>query len=322
MSNPKKHHFLPEFYLRRWVGADGRLTEFRRPHKALVTRRKFPSQTGFERELYSIKTREDEEARQELESGFLSMIDNDAARALTFLEEHRTSPADDRLRDGWIRFLMSLLHRSPYRVEIMRRQLAEREVEVLADIKLRWAEVRGPSDPETYEEYAASPEGKSRVDENLAVLLKDLMDSELIGNALARMHWGFGRLDDLRCGLMTSDSPVMVSDGAGHKDGFIALPTSPTTFFIAANRPETINAFRTQKNKALELALNDAVVRQARHLVIAADASPFTFIENRFLRGDVNLNDMNRLTWKSPLIDVPTPTLRQSGTSVFAYLPR
>ncbi|HEY0011578.1 MAG TPA: DUF4238 domain-containing protein [Allosphingosinicella sp.] len=320
MTHPRKHHYLPEFYLRRWVGADDRLTEFRRPHKALVERRKFPSETGFERELYSIKTREDEAARQELETGFLRKVDNDAAQALAFLEEHRSTPTDDRLRDGWVRFIMSLLHRAPWRVDWMRRQLAEHEVEVLADIKTRWNEVRGPGDPATFEEYMATPHAKTLVDENLAKLLTDMMDSEMIGSALARMHWGFARLGETRFGLMTSDSPVMVSNGIGHKDGFVALPTSPTTFFIAANRAETINAFRTQTNRALELAFNDAVVRQARHLVIAPDARQFGFVEKRFRPDDASRDDMNRLTWNSPLIDVPAPKLPQSATSGLAYM--
>jgi hypothetical protein len=303
MPHPIKHHYLPEFYLRRWTGGDGRLTEFRRPHRQLIERRKHPAETGFERELYSIKTRDDAAARQELETGFLRKVDNDAAQALVYLEEQRSTPPDERLRDGWVRFLMSLLHRSPARVEIMRRKIAEQEQEVLADIKRRWSEVRGATDPATFEEYIATPEAKSLVDENLAKLLTDMMDSEVIGNALARMHWGFGKLDTYRYGLMTSDAPVMLSNGIGERNGFVALPTSPTSFFIAANRPEVIRAFRTQTNRALELAFNDAVVRQARHLVIARDARQFRFVENRFLRGRTGL-DEERLTWNPPLIEV------------------
>lgn len=305
MSTPIKHHYLPEFYLRRWIGSDGKLTEFRRPHRNLVERRKHPAETGFERELYSIKTRDDAAARQELETGFLRKVDNDAAQALLYLEQERGEPPPERLRDGWIRFVMSLLHRSPARVAKMRRRITEHEVEVLANMKRRWSSVRGPSDPASYEDYVASPEAKTLVEENLAKLLADMMDSEMIGNALAQMHWGFARLGTQRFGLMTSDDPVMLSNGIGTSNGFVALPTSPSSFFIAANRLEVIEAFRSQTNRALELAFNDAVVRQAHHLVIAPDRRQFRFVENR-LRQSGGALDEDRLTWNSPLIDLPS----------------
>ena len=30
MSDPKRHHYLPEFYQRRWVNADNEVTVYRR----------------------------------------------------------------------------------------------------------------------------------------------------------------------------------------------------------------------------------------------------------------------------------------------------
>ncbi len=94
VASPKKHHYLPEFYLRRWTGSDSKLTEFRRPHGKLVERRKHPAETGFERELYSIKTIPVVEARKEMETGFLRKIDNDAAQARAYFQQEPAEPTD------------------------------------------------------------------------------------------------------------------------------------------------------------------------------------------------------------------------------------
>lgn len=47
MSVPKKHHFLPEFYLKSWADPEGRVWSFRRPHRQLDAKLVYPSETGF-----------------------------------------------------------------------------------------------------------------------------------------------------------------------------------------------------------------------------------------------------------------------------------
>lgn len=53
MSIPKKHHYLPQFFMRRWVDADGMVTEYRRPRTELIVKRKHPAQTGYIVDLYA-----------------------------------------------------------------------------------------------------------------------------------------------------------------------------------------------------------------------------------------------------------------------------
>ncbi|WP_354002189.1 DUF4238 domain-containing protein [uncultured Reyranella sp.] len=40
MSKLIKHHYIPVFYLKSWIGTDGKLCEFSRPHKTVVDRRR------------------------------------------------------------------------------------------------------------------------------------------------------------------------------------------------------------------------------------------------------------------------------------------
>ena len=120
MSIPLKHHYLPEFYLKRWRISpdDARVFEFRRPHprKPIAVKKAYPSETGFGRELYAIQSRSDPKARQELESEFMSPLDSRAANALLHFEEHGMRPSDDDVAEAWSRFVLSLLNRNPTRV--------------------------------------------------------------------------------------------------------------------------------------------------------------------------------------------------------------
>ena len=43
-----KHHYMPEFYLKQWVGDDGRLCEYRRWPGRITRKRQFPAATGYE----------------------------------------------------------------------------------------------------------------------------------------------------------------------------------------------------------------------------------------------------------------------------------
>jgi hypothetical protein len=57
MSNnpPRKHHYIPAFYLKQWAGADKKVCEYKRaaPYK-IVPHRRAPEGTGYERDLYRL----------------------------------------------------------------------------------------------------------------------------------------------------------------------------------------------------------------------------------------------------------------------------
>jgi hypothetical protein len=81
MSIPIKHHHLPVFYLKRWVGDDGRLCQFSRPHLEVVAHRKYPSQTAYVERLYELPGLSLDKAQQ-IEQRFMQRVDSLAAEAL------------------------------------------------------------------------------------------------------------------------------------------------------------------------------------------------------------------------------------------------
>lgn len=303
MSAPKKHHYVPEFYLKRWAGEDRKVSDYRRFNGGLVHRRRFPSETGFEIELYSIRSHADPERRQIIEKRLMSQIDNGASRSLEYMEQAGQPPTDSERRNAWTRFLLSLIYRSPTQVEKLRQKIAANRDVVLESVANQYAELRSETDPDTFEEYLTRDDG--RIDEeSLLPLMRNVIGSKRVGTALIQMTWSIMRFNLPTHGFLTCDIPIMISNGLGHRDSFVMLLISPSTLFIAAARKEVINSFASQDARVLERAVNDAIVQQARQVVISRDNAQRRFIENRFLRSAPPTSGLGLHTWKHPLVDI------------------
>ena len=240
MSTPTKHHYLPRFFLRRWADSAGKMSEYKRPHGKLICARKYPAQTGYRKDLYTNESASDPAERQALEVRFLQKVDDGAAQALDFLEQHACKPTDAFLRNAWSRFLMSLMHRSPQRVEYFNDTVAQQSADILIPyLREKYDEHRGPSDPTRFEDWlekqnSFAPELRTR-------LLKGMIDSKLIGNTLNLMHWRTYILQHPRFGFLTGDSPLIMSNGVGHRRSFVVVAISPFRLFIAAHDSLTIS---------------------------------------------------------------------------------
>jgi hypothetical protein len=63
MSKEPKHHYIPVFYLKQWMGGDDRVCEFSKPHDRVKPRRTHPDGTGYVRGLNTIAGLPPHEAR-------------------------------------------------------------------------------------------------------------------------------------------------------------------------------------------------------------------------------------------------------------------
>jgi hypothetical protein len=301
MSVPKKHHYLPEFFIQRWADADGNVTEYRRPRNDLVVKKKHPAATGYMLELYANENKADPVERQALELVFMQKVDALAADALAHLEQQGSKPTDVELRSAWSRFLMSLMHRSPERVKHYVDQIRDYEERTLnPDLREKYDTLRAQDDPPTFDEWL---EAKGPVTPDLLVeLIRDLIDSENIGPVLNMMRWDVHECDG-KFGFLTGDLPILISDGLNHDGAFVMLAIGPSRLFIAARSQDLIRSFTTQSGNALQRGLNDACVRQSRHVIIAHRDAQTAFVDRRFLRGEPLAVDRAGLaTWKAPLI--------------------
>ena len=115
----QKHHYVPFYYLKQWMGAKECISEFSRPYDRVATRSPHPDGTGYIRGLYAIDD-PDANVVNAIEDMFLNRRDGIASDALRCLLREVPFPQPQRMRHAWTRFILSLLIRYPEAISEMK----------------------------------------------------------------------------------------------------------------------------------------------------------------------------------------------------------
>lgn len=279
---PHKHHYVPQFYLAQWAtAADDRLCEYSRPYDEVKPKRRHPAETGYIDRLYELKGLEGPVA-QSLETRFFSPVDSVAADALQQMIRHRTKSLLPRRRSGWAQFLHSMLLRMPEDLELFKqgwRQL------MLSDYDEHWEqryrEIRKPTDPPTYQGYMAMmpPDQHDRTALNA---LAGMMASVNVGQRISDMLWQVLETDADDYPLLTSDRPIIRSNGLNADNGHIAMPIGPHRLFIAAKNRAVLNSIVSLGRRKLVRETNRLVTRHAVKFVYGVDDRQIDFVKKHF----------------------------------------
>jgi hypothetical protein len=261
MSVPVDHHYLPQFYLSRWTRG-GKLYRFVRPVPGRPVHQKkvSPRGTGYQTDLYAYSDGESPEHRQRLELDFFQRVDDRAAVALQKLDAGERGSAIDKA--GLIQFVLSLMHRSPVRIQNLRDELSQR----MSDVR---------------DFDSRDPAHAAMISDHVNDLLSELCSSrDMVGFIYGMTVY---RIETRGEGaLLTCDMPLLLSQGLKREDGFIMFPYAPDKLAIFAQKERTAWAFSSQDGTALIHAINDSLALQARHVMIASNSSARGFIEQRF----------------------------------------
>jgi hypothetical protein len=278
MSKEGRHHYIPVFYLKQWTGGDGRLCEFSRPYDRVKPRRVHPKSTGYVDGLYSIPGLPPE-LTQIVETNFMKVTDNWAACALRILLSATSSHLTLDERSGWSRFITSLVLRNPESVDRHKaagRAVVDRALKVSEDAKRRQ-----PIDPPTSLEYT-NQNDESRAGRASAILLQHVIDSPRVGSYLNGMRWVVLHIPNPKFLLLTSDRPVLMTNGLAYENSQILLPISPRHVFVATNNLQTENYIRdVMANGQLIQQINDRVARQSRKFVNGFSDAQLNFVSKR-----------------------------------------
>jgi hypothetical protein len=281
MSKKQKHHYIPEFYLKQWVGPDGQLIEFCRRYKnRVVARSTAPGGTGYTPGLYSIPSAP-LHVENVFENSYLNKADGLAAQSLSIMLNENYVPTGPE-KTAWTRFLMSLLYRTPEgvqrSVEMIRKYYDEKSIDQIRNV---YADLKRPEDPDTPEEYLEL--NRSDMTNRTTIQhLMDIIESDRVRDKIMAMRWELGNFVGLKHKLLTSDRPIVMTNGIAGPDSHMVIPLSPTHIFIATNTSEEAEKIKSlSENGRLISILNDKVARQARKFVYSTDKSQLRFIENR-----------------------------------------
>jgi hypothetical protein len=273
-----KHHYIPVFYSKEWAGPDGRLCEYSRPYDVVKPKLVHPKGTGYVRGLYTVP-RNDPRVAEFIEREFLKITDNEAARVLQMFKSGQQIFWTTETRSAWSRFIISLMLRNPEYVSKMAAEVVGFFDPNSTELNDKYRQIRRPDDPDTYEEYIAKtghPAGRTS-----AIAMQTIIDSPRMGGHLNQMRWSVVTFTNATHALLTSDRPIIMTNGLVKPRDHLALPIGPLSLFVATNTLESENIIKNMNPRELMRQVNDRVVAQSRRFVYGTDDSQLRFVAKR-----------------------------------------
>jgi hypothetical protein len=126
MQRSKSHHWVPQFYMKRWTNLQGRLVSFHRSHDRNLVRQPKPKHIACEDLLYTAFSSEGNHLFGEEE--VFKTVDQDGADALDYLLGDDWENTPDDLAQKFNRFIYLLAARHP----LVRNQFLESEGSIFA----------------------------------------------------------------------------------------------------------------------------------------------------------------------------------------------
>lgn len=274
---PRYHHFIPAFYLRQWIGRDGKLIEYSQKAGKLIAKSVGPDSTGFEFDLYAFNDLPGADS-QFLEQKFFDYADREANKAL---QNHLSGAPREAwtpvLISAWSRFLLGIHLRHPDAMPELR-DAAQAIWHGSGDgAQANYEKLKLPDDPPTLDEFMAKRDPLVHAKMKLNLIIRAL-DNEQVGTHINGMRWVVLDVSQARHRLLTSDRPIGIN-GIIKPDALIAIPISPTKAFVATNEHWPIEQLMRTPPDELVLRSNQYVCARARRYVWAQDRSQTKFIE-------------------------------------------
>lgn len=289
MTNPKpinkasKHHYIPEGYLKGWIVApEEKIVEYRMLNERLIRRWTHPGGTGYQMDLYTMASLGRES--DTIEKKLLALVDSKAAEALRSARNGLSAAFSSEDKIVLSSFVTSLLARSPESINSLKAGVS------------RWWRAERPEMQEIYSTLVWRPGMPTSVDDALALLdgsedesrffasvLPGLLAHKNIKDFLCTMYWRVIYMPKLAPSLLTSDQPLIMTNGLSHADGHLAVPISPRAILMAARTGVRMNKILTRTN-LIQVAKrsNLLVVQRARKFVYAHDEASRAFVEEHF----------------------------------------
>lgn len=271
-----KNHYIPQFYLKRWM-VGGRLVEFarRQPNSPKVTpMRRVPAATGYQEGLYDF-TGLPETKRHHLEKVFFQMLDTKAADAL-LLMENRKDDWTVELRQAWVTFLLSLLTRHPDDIAAFKAVYVRDFNRASQADQAAYEKVRESHHPATAEEFFATI-GHEFLQNMALNNVPNLIFHERAVVSLMNMHWSVA-VPPPHGYFLSSDRPT-IRTFLGHANSHWLVPIGPKRLFVAAEKREYGARIRDVVAAQGWKEVNRQVVRQAVSLGYADDDRHLPFFQ-------------------------------------------
>lgn len=233
----------------------------------IVFKHKGPASMGYKDDLYALFD-VPESLKQWLEENFFQSADNDASIALRRMLAGDLQ-FDNDMRSSWSRFIMSLMARTPDRIEYVRGAYEAEIPNFRHSLEEAYdLDNIGKVPQPTAEQREAAI--KQAISLGTGRLIQGVMDLPNIGVQLNGMIWNIRTIEAAGGRFfLTSDKPVYLSKGLQHDDAFFTLPISSTKLFLASKSQAELDRLGQMSEADIVQAVNKTVVQQAIKYVYA-----------------------------------------------------
>lgn len=282
MNEPRKHHYIPQFYLRNWCGADNRVICYKRIPSGTIHERVTPKSTAYQKDLYTL-AHLSEDLRQVLEKDVTADVDNRAAVALHKMVAAKstdTLTGADRL--SWAQFVVSLPIRNPEAVadikETSTRTGMEKAYEQAKQELPDWAQEK---DFKTEFEESVKEDRFTRfLSANYGLMvISELMLNPDFQDIILRMRWWVMDFSSAGISLITCDRPYMIFRSIRNPRCLIYLPIGPHLGFFASPDPMKQGQLLRQNGKSVVKEMNRWEASLAARYVYSADTQHTPLVE-------------------------------------------
>lgn len=272
-----KHHYVPQFYLKQWAEADGKLPYFRWLRDRTVTDRIAPRSTAFEQDLYARENVPKEE-RHAVEE-FLSKLDNAAApihqrlmrlEKFTFTAEQRTD---------WAMFLVAANLRVPDMVKTSKEQGTEALRASLNQNPEEFEKVRGTAQEFTLLEWTEKRFPGLLENFGLEMLIRFLGKPENI-QPFMDLEWSAHSIPSSSVEFLTGDRPLWYFQNPQHSHFSIVMPLSPRTIFVGSRVAEFSRAIIDEGENRIARKVNASIISRAEERVYGR--AKFAYVDKLF----------------------------------------
>lgn len=233
MTDTQKHHYVPQFLLKRWCDNNGKLTVYSRRNERVVISKLTPEYTAFERKLYTLEQIPSEK-RHVIENYFMSPLDTQAALIVQKILNGGFTSLNVDERSNFTRFILSLRARHPNAVALAKERGREAVMAALSRDPEEYAAVKGESSAATLVEW--TNENAPTLIPNFGVSrLPELITDERACKPLFRAAWLMRDVSAANTDLLLSDRPCLLGGDVVCGEFVIVLPISPTMLFFACN---------------------------------------------------------------------------------------
>lgn len=254
-----KHHFVPQFALRYWAEADGRVPYFARIGRQIVRGRVAPEYTGFEPDLYAFND-VDGDRRHLVEEEFFKKLDNAAAPIYARMEQREPNlSAEERI--VWATFLMAANARVPEKIELAK-QIANKHVrQALAERPEEYLAVRGDAVEPTVLDWVES--NLSGIENLGLVQMVKFLSNERHVREFLELEWIVHSLAHANVQLLLGDRPLWTKGRPSDPEFIAMMPLSPRSVFVASRSKRAIQRTIDAKPNILVRRMNESIAAYA-----------------------------------------------------------